>query len=363
MKKISNKINSLYNDKSIAVKKQELPQSANKFGLAQRVRSLLEQSSADVTEGTYRGGPVSHVYYRHNVKRPNPQFETTPIEIIDGIPVFSKMDAYVENYVNIAHDHVSSLDLNGENPFMATELSEELEESTRKLIRRFAKPNYNILDVGVGTARLKNGLDNYNWYGIDISMEYLKIARGMNVEVAMSRIEDMPYVDNCFDMITCTDVLEHVLDLNYCTAQLLRVLKPGGVIIIRVPLEDYLDVYLDNDVGYEFIHLRKFDIASLRLHFEKIFNCSFVTSSEVAPVFRGAHTLNIASFADDNPIRNFCALNQDIRLDFLEPFIKNSKENISNWVSELQINYPDLYNFVKKWLVKSLEINVVFLKN
>ncbi|MFX8075194.1 class I SAM-dependent methyltransferase, partial [Acinetobacter baumannii] len=79
--------------------------------------------------------------------------------------------------------------------------------------------------------------------GIDISLDYLRRAREAGISVCFSRIEDMPYKDGFFDAIVCTDVLEHVLDLNYCTAQILRVLRPGGVLILRVPHNDLLEVY------------------------------------------------------------------------------------------------------------------------
>ena len=45
----------------------------------------------------------------------------------------------------------------------------------------------------------------------------------------------MPYSDESFDVILCTDVLEHVIDLNLCVAKILSVLKKGGLLIIRVP--------------------------------------------------------------------------------------------------------------------------------
>ncbi|MEP0871900.1 bifunctional 2-polyprenyl-6-hydroxyphenol methylase/3-demethylubiquinol 3-O-methyltransferase UbiG [Trichocoleus desertorum AS-A10] len=40
--------------------------------------------------------------------------------------------------------------------------------------------------------------------------------------------EALPYADHAFDVVVCVDVLEHVADLNQTSAEIHRVLKPGG---------------------------------------------------------------------------------------------------------------------------------------
>ena len=48
-------------------------------------------------------------------------------------------------------------------------------------------------------------------HGMDISRGYLKVSREVGIDVCYARIEDMPYKPDTFDVIVCTDVLEHVL--------------------------------------------------------------------------------------------------------------------------------------------------------
>ena len=88
----------------------------------------------------------------------------------------------------------------------------------------------------------------------------------------------MPYRSEVFDIVVCTDVLEHVLDLNLCCQKILSVLKQTGVLIIRVPYLEDLGPYLSDGFPYKYVHFRTFDIPTLRLLFEKIFDC---TVSEV----------------------------------------------------------------------------------
>jgi SAM-dependent methyltransferase len=47
--------------------------------------------------------------------------------------------------------------------------------------------------------------------------------------------EDMPLNDNFYDLILCTEVLEHTANPQRIVDECYRVLKPGGVLIITVP--------------------------------------------------------------------------------------------------------------------------------
>uniref|UniRef100_UPI004048783B class I SAM-dependent methyltransferase n=1 Tax=Algoriphagus sp. TaxID=1872435 RepID=UPI004048783B len=100
-----------------------------------------------------------------------------------------------------------------------------------------------ILDVGVGLGRLLSKIDkNVRKYGVHISLSYLKEAKQKGIEVLKSKIEELPYLDDTFDIIITTDVLEHVFDLNLCVHQIKRVLKAGGLVLVRVPNEKDLVV-------------------------------------------------------------------------------------------------------------------------
>lgn len=51
-------------------------------------------------------------------------------------------------------------------------------------------------------------------------------------------IERLTYPDACFDVLTCTEVFEHVADDRAGYAQARRVLRPNGAFIFTVPIED-----------------------------------------------------------------------------------------------------------------------------
>ena len=130
--------------------------------------------------------------------------------------------------------------------------------------------------MGVGLGRVLAPFSNLERYGIDISFGYLEVAQRKGIHVCYALVEDMPYREGLFDLVVCTDVLEHVLDLNVCCAKMVSVLRKGGILIVRVPFRERLSSYLDVAYPYKYAHLRNFDEDSLRLLFERVFGCEYV---------------------------------------------------------------------------------------
>lgn len=199
-----------------------------------------------------------------------------PIAWRDNIPVFSTPSDYINNYEKLAKEHLESMAKDVTNPWIIEDNWLAMEKSTRELIGKYAKAGDKILDVGVGLGRLLGEFTNIDKYGIDISFDYLEKAASRGINVCLARAEDMPYTAGYFDLIVCTDVLEHVFDLNLALEKILAVIKPGGVLIVRVPYREKLSLYLQEDYRYEFSHVRMFDEYSLSLLFRKIFRCEIL---------------------------------------------------------------------------------------
>ena len=206
-------------------------------------------------------------------------FKREPIREIDGIKVYSEIDEYVDNYIKIASDHVEHYKKYNTNPFMDEASWKASESVTLELINNCCHLNAGtkILDIGVGLGRLLSQIEFGEKNGMDISLDYLKIAREKGINCIFSKIEDMPYEDEYFDLIICTDVLEHVINLYECSEKILKALKKGGYFAVRVPYKESLKHYVD-DSQYEYVHLRNFDEYSLILHFQKLFKLKFVDS-------------------------------------------------------------------------------------
>ena len=99
-------------------------------------------------------------------------------------------------------------------------------------------PGSRILDAGCGTGL---NLDHLGAHGIavgvDLSDEALRFCRQRGAAVARADLLALPFADDSFDCVTSFDVLYHrwVEDDGAALREMARVLKPGGVLFLRVP--------------------------------------------------------------------------------------------------------------------------------
>ena len=173
------------------------------------------------------------------------------------------------NYDAIAATHVAAGARNGSNPWQPAECVLAANAVTAGALRKYVEPGARILDVGCGPGDFLNTMADYQRFGVDISNLYIKLIAEKGIDGTVAWSEDLPFADGEFDAVVCADVLEHVLDLHKTISEALRVLRPGGYLVIRVPQEDDLAPYLKS--SYEYVHLRRFDVATLQLIFGRIF--------------------------------------------------------------------------------------------
>jgi SAM-dependent methyltransferase len=295
-------------------------------------------------------------------------FTRNPLRIEDGIPVFSHPSVYTENYKKIATDYLREIDSTGEHPWIPPELLIELDDSTRALVTQYARDGDAVLDLGVGLGRILEPLSHLRRFGIDISMQYLRRIRASGFSVAYCRIEDLPYTDNSFDLLVAVDVLEHVVDLLDASKKALAVLKPGGVWIVRVPYREDLTPYLAQDLPYEFVHLRNFDVPSLKMHFCKLLGCEWIESTEVGHHYQGPSRLRLRALSDPAALTR--ALDEVVAVDAQEqsfidrirPATTVAESEIAAWIYEAREYHPKIFALCAKQLVMPIEINIVVRK-
>ena len=209
----------------------------------------------------------------------NSIYSRPPLYFDGSIPVFSRRNEFVKNYEKVAQDHIDAISDTCNNPWIEEESWRIMEASTLELILRWSRPGDRILDVGVGLGRLLKMLPEHERYGMDIALPYLEISKKKGITVCMAMIEDIPYHRDFFDIIICTDVLEHVLDFNLSITNILSVLRLGGVLIVRVPYKESLESYTKASYPYYYAHLRNFDEHSLVLQLTRCFGCEVLDVS------------------------------------------------------------------------------------
>ncbi len=182
------------------------------------------------------------------------------------------ISGYRENYQQIAADHIEHWLRTGVNPWQDEAHMEAVGAPTAALIEKYSEPGDLVLDAGCGMGELLLRVpDDRIKYGCDFAPGYVDIARSRGIEAVEADLEALPYDDGMFAVVALVDVLEHVLDENVVLREALRVLRPGGVIVVRVPDSEDLWKYLGPEYPYRWAHLRRFDEPGLRVWFDRVY--------------------------------------------------------------------------------------------
>jgi len=102
-----------------------------------------------------------------------------------------------------------------------------------------SKASDDVLEVAVGTGlNLPLYPDGVSLTGIDLSPEMLTIARqraessGLAVDLKEGDAHHLPFEDGAFDTVLCTYSLCNIPDPRQALAEMTRVLRPGGKLVL-----------------------------------------------------------------------------------------------------------------------------------
>jgi len=114
-----------------------------------------------------------------------------------------------------------------------------------------------LLDVGSGVGDL--ALDFFleggcaNYILLDVDKRALEEARAtlkfFNVELILADAQNLPFRSEAFDVVICSEVLEHLQDDVKALREMTRALQEQGIMIISIPLYEDLDE----------VHVRSYD--------------------------------------------------------------------------------------------------------
>lgn len=113
-------------------------------------------------------------------------------------------------------------------------------EYYKELLQPYLKKGLKVLDIGCYTADLLNVLPkDIDYYGVDGDKAALEIAksRGAKVYEVDLEAQEIPLLDEKFDVVIATEVLEHLKDPQRLIKQILTLTKEGGIVLLSLPNE------------------------------------------------------------------------------------------------------------------------------
>jgi 2-polyprenyl-3-methyl-5-hydroxy-6-metoxy-1,4-benzoquinol methylase len=134
-----------------------------------------------------------------------------------------------------------------------------------KELARF--PEVRVLDVGCGGQPLRNKLEakGYRYFGLDV-IQQKSISLDFLCEIDKPLPEELMKHDK-FQLIICTEVLEHVADWNQTFCNLSSLLVPGGFMFVTTP-----HMYILHEEPFDFWRPTLYAIE----HFSKSHNLELV---------------------------------------------------------------------------------------
>jgi SAM-dependent methyltransferase len=130
----------------------------------------------------------------------------------------------------------------------------------QKNIKQFAPElKGRLLDFGCGRKPYENLFSVDEYIGIDLKTTGHE-HKNSKVDVYYDG-KSIPFDDNNFDSVFCSEVLEHVFNLDEVLPEIRRVMKPNGKILVTVPF-----CWNEHEVPFDFGRYSSFGIAHL---FEK----------------------------------------------------------------------------------------------
>ena len=111
------------------------------------------------------------------------------------------------------------------------------------------KKGSKILDLGCGQGRHCFGAYMYvdaDVFGFDMShedvlkakknfKEFDELSSSKSCSFGVTDGRKLPFKNNAFDYVICSEVLEHIIDFELVIEEIERVLKPGGTFAASVP--------------------------------------------------------------------------------------------------------------------------------
>ena len=109
----------------------------------------------------------------------------------------------------------------------------------REIVKELIRNNRcKVLDVGCGDGILLEPFcKSQECYGVDVSEAQLKKAQTRGIKTFRLDLERerLPFADDFFDLVICSETIEHLLDADNLLQEIHRAVRLGGTFILTFP--------------------------------------------------------------------------------------------------------------------------------
>jgi 2-polyprenyl-6-hydroxyphenyl methylase/3-demethylubiquinone-9 3-methyltransferase len=171
-------------------------------------------------------------------------------------------------------------DLAGEwwRPGGAFELLHWLAEARGSLVPPADRVDAVLVDAGCGGGLLAPHVRRlgYRHVGVDLRRSGLEQTMARGVAPIIGDVTALPLADGCADVVVAGEILEHVPDLPAAVAELCRVLRPGGLLVLDTVNASRLGRFVTVTVGERLPGVPR------GIHDPALFVCPAVLTAECA---------------------------------------------------------------------------------
>jgi 2-polyprenyl-3-methyl-5-hydroxy-6-metoxy-1,4-benzoquinol methylase len=119
----------------------------------------------------------------------------------------------------------------------------------KPLVESLGKTDLNIIDVGCGRGVFSNLISEYGYVlGIDPVSSVIEYGKSLypNLKLMPLSLQDYVYIfpNKKYDLVLCTEVLEHVLDKVGFISRLKGLVKNDGYIILTTPRKEIQEEWI-----------------------------------------------------------------------------------------------------------------------
>jgi 2-polyprenyl-3-methyl-5-hydroxy-6-metoxy-1,4-benzoquinol methylase len=118
------------------------------------------------------------------------------------------------------------------------ELDKRLRLVFSRLLGRQEVQGKRVLDAGAGIGHFSQTLADWGALLVSVDMGpalLRKVRQKSAAQVVAGSILDLPFPDQTFDVVLCTEVVEHTTDPSRAVAELCRVAASGSLLVLTTP--------------------------------------------------------------------------------------------------------------------------------